>query len=156
MPVQVDENVKTIEINEKYGAICLKSVMVSDYQVVLNKEVDFIRLSSDEEAEQYLKEHPELAGASELTTNEDGERVLISYAADSSDSIVFDQDGNRLQEDLAGINTETFAVQGKELTSLDIYVFAGEEGFNSWLEAYKGRNPNALIDAVIHVEVPLE
>lgn len=154
VPVQVDENVKTIEINEKYGAICLKSVMVSDYQVVIRKEVNYIHLSSDDEIDQFLDEHPEDSEFQDMIKDEYEKTGQFTYALKSSDTIVFDQDGNRLQPDLEGIDIATFAVQNKELTSLDIYVFAGEEGFNSWLEAY--RNTDALKDAVIHVEVPLE
>lgn len=148
LPVEVNGNdVKTIEVGEKEGNITLDNVVVSPYQVIVHATMPGEhRELTDDMREKLLSKDPDMTDAEMF------EKIGWSY--EPCYTVVFNQDGERLYLDMELTGRAMFAVQGKEITSLHIFIFDNiadciqmeEEGMNS------SAADKAVISKEIHVK----
>ena len=148
IPVTVDPDVKLISVDENYGNYTLKNVMVSDSQVVVDTRIPTLSDISQDELDEYLKEHSGIFDYPDMY-----DYFGIPYV--TCETYVFNQDGELLTpvSELDGL--ARFAVQGKELTELHIYIFDNPDyGF----DIIKGRmgEEEATSLAVISKEIILD
>ena len=148
IPVTVDPDVKVITLDETTGDYTLKTVMVSDFQVVVDTQIPTLPQLSVEEITGLLEEHPEI-------TDDLGLYDYYGIPCVICDTYVFDQNGELLTP-VSEINgLARFAVQGKELSELHVYIF---DNWDYGMDIYKGRmdETEASQLAVISREVVLE
>ncbi len=138
LPVTVDrENVQTIDLNDKnksgYG---IKNLVVTPYEVKVEAIIPSRELS-EEEIQMYYRKFKEASemrianGKEPIDIDQEMESIpknrLLEYAVS-----VFDQDGKRLNfSEMNGTNN-VFAVRGKKLTKLFIYI--GTNGIDTLKE----------------------
>ena len=154
LPFTVDkEAVTRIPINKENNGYCLKEVFVSPYQVVTFTDVPYtMDTTTREEFEEMMDQ--------KTGGTEDPGYTYEEYMAqqgkiyEPSDTIIFNQDGEKLQswEEYQGRSVN--AVDGKEVTKLYIYVF---DEFDSWLKmAKEGIDCAAADRALIAAEVDVK
>ncbi len=128
LPYEVDrENTRIIEVNDKnasgYG---IESIMVTPYEVKVTSIVP-LRKRSEEELQAYLKKFKkaskklEAVGKEPIDIDQQMDTIPKSTFVEYGVSI-FDQNGDRLQFEEQNGPTEIFAVKGKKLTRLFVYI----------------------------------
>ncbi|MBD5522396.1 MAG: DUF4179 domain-containing protein [Lachnospiraceae bacterium] len=148
IPFEVNEtDVKTIEVGEKKGNFTLDNVVISPYQVIVHtttpgkhKELD------DDWREKLLSKDPDMTDAEMYE--------IIGYSYEPCQTIVFNQDGEILQSDMEMAGWAGFAVQGKEIKTLHIFIF---DNLDDWsrMES-EGMNSSVADKAVIAKEIYVE
>ena len=148
LPFEVNEtDVKTIEVGEKKGNFTLDNVVISPYQVIVHtttpgkhKELD------DDWREKLLSKDPDLTDAEMYE--------IIGYSYEPCQTIVFNQDGEMLQSDMEMAGWAGFAVQGKEIKTLHIFIF---DNLDDWsrMES-EGMNSSVADKAIIVKEIYVE
>lgn len=133
LPFEVnDTDVKTIEVGETKGNITLNDVVVSPYQVIVHTTTPGKqRELTDDRREKLLSENPDLTDAEMFE--------ILGWSYEPCETIVFNQDGEILYPDMEMAGQARFAVQGKEISTLHIFIFDNlddwvqmkEEGINS-------------------------
>ena len=133
LPFEVnDTDVKTIEAGETKGNITLNDVVVSPYQVIVHTTTPGKqRELTDDRREKLLSENPDLTDAEMFE--------ILGWSYEPCETIVFNQDGEILYPDMEMAGQARFAVQGKEISTLHIFIFDNlddwvqmkEEGINS-------------------------
>lgn len=148
IPVSVDLDVKIITLDETHENYTLKNVMASDFQVVVDTQIPTLPELSDEERINLLEEHPEITDDLDLY-----DYYGIPYVI--CDTCVFDQDGELLTPVNETNGLARFAVQGKELTELHIYIF---DNWDYGMDSLKGglSESEAAELAVISKKIVLE
>ena len=148
LPFEVNEtDVKTIEIGETKGNITLDDVVASLYQVVVHTTTPGRqRELTDDRREKLLSENPNL-------TDEEMFQIL-GWSYEPCYTIVFNQDGESLYPDIEMAGRAVFAVQGKEIRTLHIFIFDNLDDLVQ-MEA-EGMNSSAADRAVIAAEVCVE
>ncbi|MBD5443995.1 MAG: DUF4179 domain-containing protein [Lachnospiraceae bacterium] len=145
LPFEVNEtDVKTIEVGEKKGNFTLDNVVISPYQVIVHtttpgkhKELD------DDWREKLLSKDPDLTDAEMYE--------IIGYSYEPCQTIVFNQDGEMLQSDMEMAGWAGFAVQGKEIKTLHIFIF---DNLDDWARMEsEGMNSSVADKAVIAKEI---
>ena len=140
-------DVKTIEVGEKKGTITLEDVVVSPYQVIVHaatlreqKEL------TDGRREQLLSKDPDMTDAEMFE--------LLGWPYEPCSTICFNQDGEMLHPDMEMAGRAVFAVQGKEIKTLYVYIF---DNLDDWsLMEQEGMNSSAADRAVISKEIHVE
>lgn len=153
LPFSVDrEAVKTIPVNLKNNSYCLKEVFVSPYQVITFTDVPYSENTmTEEEFDKMMETKTEGASDTGLTYEEymAQEGKIYAYC----DTIIFNQDGERLRPEEEFHGRSVNAVQGKEISKLYIYIF---DDFDAWMEMNKnGMDCDAANQAVITAEVDI-
>lgn len=148
LPFEVNgADVKTIEVGEKKGDIMLDNVVISPYQVIVHAATPGKqRELTDDRREKLLSKDPDL-------TDEEMFEIL-GWSYEPCQTIVFNQDGEMLYSDTEMAGRAGFAVQGKEIKNLYIFIFDNlddmiqmeREGMNSSIA------DKAVIAKEIHVE----
>ena len=148
LPFEVNEtDVKTIEVGEKKGNFTLDNVVISPYQVIVHtttpgkhKELD------DDWREKLLSKDPDLTDAEMYE--------IIGYSYEPCQTIVFNQDGELLQSDMEMAGWAGFAVQGKSIKTLHIFIF---DNLDDWIRMEsEGMNSSVADKAVIAKEIYVE
>ena len=148
LPFEVNEtDVKTIEVGEKKGNFTLDNVVISPYQVIVHtttpgkhKELD------DDWREKLLSKDPDLTDAEMYE--------IIGYSYEPCQTIVFNQDGEMLQSDMEMAGWAGFAVQGKEIKTLHIFIF---DNLDDWIRMEsEGMNSSVADKAIIVKEIYVE
>ena len=174
IPFEANVNdTKTIKVGEKKGEITLDDVIVSPYQVIVHTTTPEQQPElTDEMREKMLSLYPNMTDA-EMFSIFSGylpEELLLKYPdikdiANSElfgfsvesykfyDTIVFDQDGKKLYGDGGTSDSTWFAVQGKQIEALYIFIFDDLDDSAKMQE--EGMTSSAADKAVLAVEIPV-
>lgn len=148
VPVEVNgTDVKTIAVGEKNGNITLDDVVVSPYQVIVHVATPGEqRELTDDRREKLLSKDPDMTDAEMFE--------LLGWSYEPCYTIVFNQDGEILYPDMEMPGRAVFAVQGKEIKSLRVFIF---DNLDDWdqMES-EGINSSAADRAVITKEICME
>lgn len=145
LPFEVNKtDVKTIEVGEKEGNITLDNVVVSPYQVIVHTTTPGEqRELTEDRKEKLLSKDPDLTDAEMFE--------MLGWSYEPCYTIVFNQDGEMLYSDVEMAGWAGFAVQGKEIKSLYIFIF---DNMNDWVQMEsEGRNSGVADRAVIFKEI---
>ncbi|MBD5547586.1 MAG: DUF4179 domain-containing protein [Lachnospiraceae bacterium] len=148
LPFEVNgADVKTIEVGETKGNITLHDVVVSPYQVVVHATTPGKqRELTEDRREKLLSENPDL-------TDEEMFEIL-GWSYEPCQTIVFNQDGEMLYSDIEMAGWAGFAVQGKEISTLHIFIF---DNLDDWARMEdEGMNSSVADKAVIATEIRVE
>ena len=140
-------DVKTIEVGEKKGNITLEDIVVSPYQVIVHATTPGEqRELTDDRREKLLSQDPDMTDAEMFE--------LLGWSYEPCYTICFNQDGELLYSDAEVAGRAGFAVQGKEIKTLHIFIF---DNLDDWsLMEQEGMNSNAADRAVITKEIRVE
>lgn len=148
IPFEVNAtDVKTIEVGEKKGNITLEDVVVSPYQVLVHvTTLGKQRELTDDRREKMLSEDPK------MTDEEMYE--LLGWSYEPCYTICFNQDGEMLYADAEIVGRAGFAVQGKEIKTLYVFIF---DNLDDWIQMeQEGMNSSVADRAVILKEIHVE
>lgn len=148
VPFEVNEaDVKTIEVDEKEGNITLEDVVVSPYQVIVHTTTPGKqRELTDDRREKLLSKDPDMTDAEMFE--------LLGWSYEPCQTICFNQDGEMLYADTEMAGRAGFAVQGKEIKTLYIFIF---DNLDDWSQMeQEGMNSSVADRAVIAKEIHVE
>ena len=148
IPFEVNEtDVKTIEVGEKKGNITLEDVVVSPYQVIVHATTPGEqRELTDDRREKLLSKDPDMTDAEMFE--------LLGWSYEPCYTICFNQDEELLYPDTEMPGRAGFAVQGKEIETLYVFIF---DNFDDWIQMnQEGMNSSAADRAVISKEIHVE
>lgn len=148
IPFEVNgTDVKTIEVGEKKGNITLEDVVVSPYQVIVHATTPGEqRELTDDRREKLLSQDPDMTDAEMFE--------LLGWSYEPCQTICFNQDGEMLYSDTEMAGRAGFAVQGKEIKTLYVFIF---DNFDDWTQMeQEGMNSSAADRAVISKEIHVE
>lgn len=148
IPFEVNEtDVKTIEVGEKQGNITLEDIVVSPYQVIVHATTPGEqRELTDDRREKLLSNDPDMTDAEMLE--------ILGWSYEPCQTICFNQDGEMLYPDMETAGRAGFAVQGKEIKTLYVFIF---DNFDDWtLMSQEGMNSSVADKAVISKEIHVE
>lgn len=147
LPFEVNEtDVKTIKLDEKKGDITLDNVVISPYQVIVHTATPGKQreLTADRR-EKLLSKDPDMTDAQMYE--------ILGWSYEPCYTTVFNQDGEMLYPDAEIAGQARFAVQGKEINTLYIYIFNHPDD-QIQMET-QGMNGSAASGAVIFKEIPV-
>ena len=140
-------DVKTIEVGDKKGNITLEDVVVSPYQVIVHATTPGEqRELTDDRREKLLSKDPDMTDAEMFE--------LLGWSYEPCYTICFNQDGELLYADMEMAGRAGFAVQGKEIKTLYVYIFDNPDDWS--LMAQEGMNSSIADRAVISKEIYVE
>ena len=145
IPFEVNKtDVKTINVGEKKGNITLEDVVVSPYQVIVHATTPGEqRELTDDRREKLLSMNPDMTDAEMFE--------LLGWSYEPCQTICFDQDGEMLYPGMEIAGAATFAVQGKEIETLHIFIF---DNFDDWIQMeQEGMNSSVADKAIIAREI---
>ena len=148
VPFEVNEtDVKTIAVGETKGNITLEDVVVSPYQVIVHATTPGKqRELTDDRREKLLSKDPDMTDAEMFE--------LLGWSYEPCQTICFNQDGEMLYADMEMAGRAGFAVQGKEIKTLYVFIF---DNLDDWsLMEQEGMNSSAADKAVISKEIHVE
>ncbi len=140
-------DVKIIEVGETKGNITLNNIVVSPYQVIVHATTPGEqRELTDDRREKLLSKNPDLTEEEMLE--------MLGWSYEPCQTIVFNQDGEMLYSDMETAGRAGFAVQGKEIKTLHIFIF---DNLDDWAQMEnEGMNSSAANKAVIAKEIHVE
>ena len=147
IPFEVNAtDVKTIKLDEKKGDITLDNVVISPYQVIVHTATPGKQreLTADRR-EKLLSKDPDMTDAQMYE--------ILGWSYEPCYTTVFNQDGEMLYPDAEIAGQARFAVQGKEINTLYIYIFNHPDD-QIQMET-QGMNGSAASGAVIFKEIPV-
>lgn len=148
IPFEVNAtDVKTIEVGETEGNITLEDVVVSPYQVIVHAVTPGEqRELTDDRREKLLSKDPDMTDAEMFE--------LLGWSYEPCYTICFDQNMERLYPDTEMAGRAGFAVQGKEIKTLYVFIF---DNFDDWTQMeQEGMNSSVANRAVISKEIHVE
>ncbi len=148
IPFEVNgTDVKTIEVGEKKGNITFDNVVISPYQVIVHATTPGEqRELTDDRREKLLSKDPDMTDAEMFE--------LLGWSYAPCQTICFNQDGEMLYPDTEMAGRAGFAVQGKEIKTLHIFIF---DNLDDWAQMeQEGMNSSAADRAVIAKEIYVE
>ncbi len=148
VPFEVNgSDVRTIEVGEKKGNITLEDVVVSPYQVIVHATTPGEqRELTDDRREKLLSKDPDMTDAEMFEP--------LGWSYEPCQTICFDQDGEMLYPDIEIAGAATFAVQGKDIKTLYVFIF---DNFDDWIQMeQEGMNSSVADKAVIAKEIHVE
>lgn len=140
-------DVKTIEVGEKKGNITLEDVVISPYQVIVHATTPGEqRELTDDRREKLLSKDPNMTDAEMLE--------LLGWSYEPCYTICFNQDGEMLYADMEMAGRAGFAVQGKEITTLHVFIY---DNLDDWTQMeQEGMHSSAAQKAVLAREIHVE
>ncbi len=145
LPFEVDgTDVKTIGVGEKKGNITLEDVVVSPYQVIVHASTPGEqRELTDDRREKLLSKDPDMTDAEMME--------LLGWSYEPCQTILFNQDGEMLYPDVEMPGRAGFAVQGKEIKTLYLFIF---DNLDDWAQMeQEGMGSSAAGRAVFSKEI---
>lgn len=135
------------EVGEKKGNITLEDVVVSPYQIIVHATTPGEqRELTDDRKEKLLSKNPDMTDAEMFE--------LLGWSYEPCQTICFNQDGEMLYSDMEIAGRAGFAVQGKEIKTLYIFIF---DNFDDWTQMeQEGMNSSVADKAVIAKEIHVE
>ena len=148
IPFEVNEtDVKIIEVGEKKGSMTLEDVVVSPYQVVVHVTTPGEqRELTDDRREKLLSKDPDMTDAEMFE--------LLGWSYEPCYTICFNQDGEMLYPNMEMPGRAVFAVQGKEIKTLYVYIFNNPDDWTQMEQ--EGMNSSVADRAVISKEIHVE
>ena len=140
-------DVRIIKVGEKKGNITLEDVVISPYQVIVRATTPGEqRELTDDRREKLLSKDPDMTDAEMFE--------LLGWSFEPCYTICFNQDGELLYSDTEMAGRAGFAVQGKEIKTLYVFIF---DNLDDWsLMEQEGMNSSAADRAVISKEIRVE
>lgn len=148
VPFEVNgADVKTIEIGEQNGNITLEDVVISPYQVIVHAATPGEqRELTEDRKEKLLSKDPDLTDAEMFE--------ILGWSYEPCYTICFNQDGEMLYPDAEMPGRAGFAVQGKEVKTLYVFIF---DNLDDWTQMeQEGMSSSAAGKAVIAKEIRVE
>lgn len=148
LPFEVNgTDVKAIEVGEASGNITLNDVVISPYQVIVHTTTPGKqRELTDDRREKLLSENPDMTDAEMFE--------ILGWSYEPCQTIVFNQDGEILSPDMEIPGRAGFAVQGKEIRALHIFIF---DNLDDWSKMEdEGMDSSAADRAVIAKVISIE
>ena len=148
LPFEVNgTDVKTIEVGEKKGNITLDDIVISQYQVIVHTTTPGEqRELTDDRREKLLSKDPDLTDAEMLE--------LLGWSYEPCQTICFNQNGEMLYLDTEMAGRSGFAVQGKEIKTLYIFIF---DNYDDCLQMeQEGMDSSVADKAIISKEIHVE
>lgn len=148
LPFEVNgTDVKTIEVGEKKGNITLDDIVISPYQVIVHTTTPGEqRELTDDRREKLLSKDPDLTDAEMLE--------LLGWSYEPCQTICFNQNGEMLYLDTEMAGRSGFAVQGKEIKTLYIFIF---DNYDDCLQMeQEGMDSSVADKAIISKEIHVE
>ncbi len=148
IPFEVNAtDVKIMEVGEKKGNITLEDVVVSPYQVIVHTTTPGEqRELTDDRREKLLSIDPDMTDAEMFE--------LLGWSYEPCYTMCFTQEGEMLYSDTEMAGRAGFAVQGKEIETLYLFIF---DNFDDWIQMkQEGMNSSAADRAVISKEIQVE
>ena len=148
IPFEANEtDVKTIAVGEKKGNITLEDIVVSPYQVIVHTATPGKqRELTDDRREKLLSENPAMTDAEMME--------LLGWSYEPCYTICFNQDGQMLCPDMEMAGRAGFAVQGKRIKTLHVFIF---DHLDDWTQMeQEGMSSGAANRAVISKEIQVE
>lgn len=148
LPFEVNgADIKTIGVGEKKGDITLDDIVISPYQVIVNTATPGKqRELTNDMREKLLSKDPDLTDAEMFD--------ILGWSYEPCQTIVFNQDGEMLYSDMEMAGRAGFAVQGKEIKTLYIFIF---DNLDDWAQMEnEGMNSSVADKAVIAKEIHVE
>ena len=148
LPFEVNEtDVKIIEVGEKKENITLDDVVISPYQVIVHTTTPGEqRELTEDRREKLLSKDPDMTDAEMFE--------LLGWSYEPCQTILFNQDGEMLYSDMEMAGRAGFAVQGKEIKTLYIFIF---DNLDDWVQMKEeGMNSSAADKAVIAREIHVQ
>lgn len=148
LPFEVNgSDVKTIEVGEKKGNITLEDVVISPYQVIVHVATPGEqRELTEDRREKLLSKDPDLTDAEMFE--------ILGWSYEPCYTICFNQDGEMLYLDMEMAGRAEFAVQGKEIKTLHVFIFDNLDDCTQMEQ--EGINSSAADKAVIAKEIHVE
>ena len=139
-------DVKKIEVGEKKGNITLDYVVISPYQVIVHTTTPGKqRELTDDRREKLLSKDPDMTDAEMFE--------ILGWSYEPCQTILFNQDGEMLYPDMEMAGWAGFAVQGKEIKTLHLFIF---DNMDDWIQMEKeGMHSSAADRAVIAKEIQI-
>lgn len=140
-------DIKTIEVGEQRGNITLDDVVISPYQVIVHAATPGAqRELTDDRREKLLSKDPDMTDEEMLE--------LLGWSYEPCRTICFNQNGEMLYPDTEMAGRAGFAVQGKEIKTLYIFIF---DNFDDALQMeQEGMDSSVAEMAVISKEIHVE
>ena len=148
LPFEVNgTDVKTIEVGEKKGNITLDDIVISPYKVIVHTTTPGEqRELTDDRREKLLSKDPDLTDAEMLE--------LLGWSYEPCQTICFNQNGEMLYLDTEMAGRSGFAVQGKEIKTLYIFIF---DNYDDCLQMeQEGMDSSVADKAIISKEIHVE
>ena len=148
LPFEVNgTDVKTIEVGEKKGNITLDDIVISPYQVIVHTTTPGEqRELTDDRREKLLSKDPDLTDAEMLE--------LLGWSYEPCQTICFNQNAEMLYLDTEMAGRSGFAVQGKEIKTLYIFIF---DNYDDCLQMeQEGMDSSVADKAIISKEIHVE
>lgn len=148
LPFEVNgTDVKMIEVGETKGNITLNDVVVSPYQVIVHATTPGEqRELTDDRREKLLSKDPDMTDAEMYE--------ILGWSYEPCQTIVFNQDGEILYPDMEMPGKAGFAVQGKKISTLHIFIF---DNFDDWARMEEEGMDSSVADkAVIAKDITIE
>lgn len=148
LPFEVNgTDVKMIEVGEKKGNITLNDIVISPYQVIVHTTTPGEqRELTDDRREKLLSKDPDLTDAEMLE--------LLGWSYEPCQTICFNQNGEMLYLDTEMAGRSGFAVQGKEIKTLYIFIF---DNYDDCLQMeQEGMDSSVADKAIISKEIHVE
>ena len=148
IPFEVNQtDVKTIDIGEKKENITLDNVVISPYQVIVHTTTPGVqRELTDDRKKKLLSTNPDMTDAEIFE--------LLGWSYEPCHTICFNQDRKMLYSDMESPGRAAFAVQGKEIKTLYIFIF---DNLDDWTQMeQEGMNSSVADKAVIVKEIHIE
>ncbi|WP_321010782.1 hypothetical protein [Eisenbergiella sp.] len=148
LPFEINgTDVKTIEVGEKKGNITLDDIVISPYQVIVHTTTPGEqRELTDDRREKLLSKDPDLTDAEMLE--------LLGWSYEPCQTICFNQNGEMLYLDTEMAGRSGFAVQGKEIKTLYIFIF---DNYDDCLQMeQEGMDSSVADKAIISKEIHVE
>lgn len=148
LPFEVNgTDVKTIEVGAKKGNITLDDIVISPYQVIVHTTTPGEqRELTDDRREKLLSKDPDLTDAEMLE--------LLGWSYEPCQTICFNQNGEMLYLDTEMAGRSGFAVQGKEIKTLYIFIF---DNYDDCLQMeQEGMDSSVADKAIISKEIHVE
>ena len=127
--------------------ISIEDVVVSPYQVIFHTATPGEqRELTDDRREKLLSKNPDMTDAEMFE--------LLGWSYEPCYTICFNQDGEMLYADTEMAGRAGFAVQGKEIKTLRVFMF---DNFDDWIQMeQEGMNSSVADRAVISKEIHVE
>ena len=142
LPFEINgTDVKTIEVGEKKGNITLDDIVISHTTTPGEQ-----RELTDDRREKLLSKDPDLTDAEMLE--------LLGWSYEPCQTICFNQNGEMLYLDTEMAGRSGFAVQGKEIKTLYIFIF---DNYDDCLQMeQEGMDSSVADKAIISKEIHVE
>ncbi len=134
-------------MGEKKGNITLDDIVISPYQVIVHTTTPGEqRELTDDRREKLLSKDPDLTDAEMLE--------LLGWSYEPCQTICFNQNGEMLYLDTEMAGRSGFAVQGKEIKTLYIFIF---DNYDDCLQMeQEGMDSSVADKAIISKEIHVE